>query len=200
MMPTYSFPEAARLLAVHSLQRREARDIYEDDKRHRALDNLLKRQPERILSFLCGRKSLRLGRGDLRPVPGHILVRLLQGAGGIMPQLERAGRCLAWRSLVNAETTTNNRHSRATNYPVESHPDRSRDQETELRDQKQKLCQCLLTYLDRIEREVIRLSMEGSNSRTIGDALSLSPGNVDVIRHRAIRKLRDRFGAGGLPT
>lgn len=55
-----------------------------------------------------------------------------------------------------------------------------------------------LTALTERERTIITLSFYGEQSASeIGEALGLSPGNVRVIRHRAVARLRSLMGAEG---
>ena len=55
-----------------------------------------------------------------------------------------------------------------------------------------------MKHLGDHEREVIALRVGASlSSREIGDQLGLKPGNVDVILHRSLTKLRTLLIEGG---
>ena len=55
-----------------------------------------------------------------------------------------------------------------------------------------------MKHLGDHEREVIALPVGASlSSREIGDQLGLKPGNVDVILHRSLTKLRTLLVEGG---
>jgi RNA polymerase sigma-70 factor (ECF subfamily) len=62
----------------------------------------------------------------------------------------------------------------------------------------QRVAECLQRLPER-ERSVVLLSfMEEREAGDVGAALGLSAGNVRVIRHRAIARLRDCVESGGV--
>ena len=57
---------------------------------------------------------------------------------------------------------------------------------------------CLDAELDPLEQYVVlRSVVDGQRAREIGDALALTEGNVRVIKHRALRRLRRRLEEPG---
>lgn len=177
----YTRAQAAILVAVCNLQQSasQATNLFHEERFTRAADNLL-----RSYDSLPQQKA-RFSDGDVALAVEPPIV----GEPRAITDLRDRGHAKAKKAATNVKRTVRRRFALQSPCPPERECNTAPDVENRLE------CQDLLAQATPNQRRVLALRLTGVSDEMIGNELGITAGNVAVLAHRGINRIRERAAA-----
>lgn len=182
-IPTYSPALATTLVAVGHLQSLAsyAGNLFLSERRTRAADNLLR------LFDSASTEPTGFSDDDIT-----LAVKLpTDGESQAVMELRRQGRALAEKAITNVKRTVRRHFGLRSSHLPEGEFDPTTEVENRLE------CQDLLVLATPKQQEVLAIRLLGHDDESIADGLGITAGNVAVIAHRGVHRIREKLSTRG---